>query len=70
MIPLKIPKAETPAVLMTCDEARSALRLGRKQFDDLRKAGLLKAVKLGRSVRIVAASVHELPARLSNEEAA
>jgi hypothetical protein len=61
---LKVPDHNTPPVLLTIDEARAMLRVGKQQFDDLRKAGLIDTVRFGRSVRVVAATVHSLPDRL------
>ncbi|MGJ0508416.1 MAG: hypothetical protein ACR652_15095 [Methylocystis sp.] len=67
MNPLKIPNREAAPVLMTIDEARSALRIGKQQFADMRRLGLIETVSFGRSVRVVAASVHTLPERLSSK---
>ena len=67
LIPLRIPDHDpekNPAVLLTLDEARAALRMGRQQFDDMRKTGMIETVSFGRSVRVVADSVRSLPARL------
>jgi hypothetical protein len=64
MKPLKISSAETPPVLLTLDEARASLRVGKKTFSDLREAGLIETVAIGRSVRVVAESIRALPDRL------
>jgi hypothetical protein len=61
---LKIPAAQSKPVLLTLGEGRAALRVGKNQFNELRQAGLIETVKIGRSVRVVAESVASLPARL------
>jgi hypothetical protein len=61
---LRIPAAQSKPVLLTLDEGRAALRVGKNQFNELRQAGLVETVKIGRSVRVVAESVASLPARL------
>ena len=69
MHPLRTPPLKIPPVLLTLDEARAMLRIGRGQFNELRDAGFIETVRMGRSVRVVANSVAQLPSRLRDMKA-
>ena len=66
-LPNDIQTPQSPALLLTIDEAARALRLGRVSIYKLIAQGKLPLVKIGRSTRLRAADVRAfadaLPAR-------
>ncbi|GAA1447052.1 hypothetical protein GCM10009602_35290 [Nocardiopsis tropica] len=63
-------EAHTPpqvaALLLTPAEAQVVLRIGKTSLFTMLKSGEIRSIKLGRSRRIVAASLYELVARMAD----
>ncbi|WP_117198030.1 helix-turn-helix domain-containing protein [Nocardiopsis sp. TNDT3] len=54
------------ALLLTPAEAQAVLRIGKTSLFTMLKSGEIRSIKLGRSRRIVAASLYELVARMAD----
>ena len=61
------PKLITEKLLLTPEEAAKLLGIGRSRVYDLMRAHVLLSVKIGRSRRIPAATLHEYVAALVRE---
>ena len=61
------PKLITEKLLLTPEEAAKLLGIGRSRVYDLMRAHVLLSVKIGRSRRVPAASLHEYVAALARE---
>ena len=61
------PKLITEKLLLTPEEAAKLLGVGRSRVYDLMRAHVLLSVKIGRSRRIPAASLHDYVPALARE---